>query len=303
MRRTYSAQVAATVDGMRAVAGLEFRHLRAFVAVAEEGSFTAAATRLQLTQPALSRTVAQMERIVGTVLIHRTRRLVRLTPAGNRFLPYSRRVLDVLDEGVRSARGEPSTLRVGFTWGSAAEHIAPIVRAFEEEHPHVHVELHRYDDTLAGLTDGRTHVGFLPGVQRREAPVSTLVLAEEPRVAALQAEHRLSARRTVRLSDLREETLVINVISGTTSLDLWESGQEPSRSVRVHNVDEWLEAIAAGRGVGLTPASTGRLYRHPQIRYRRIVDAPPVPLLLAWPRTAPHPLAIDFVAIVERRPR
>jgi DNA-binding transcriptional LysR family regulator len=68
----------------------------------------------------------------------------------------------------------------------------------------------------------------------------------------------------------------------------------------VRNVEEWLEAIAAGRGVGLTPASTGRLYSHPQIRYRPVLDAPLVPMVLAWPRSAPHPLVADFVGIAAR---
>ncbi|MCF7547529.1 LysR substrate-binding domain-containing protein [Pseudonocardia sp. WMMC193] len=161
-----------------------------------------------------------------------------------------------------------------------------------------------------------TRTGRIPGAPGDGSPVAweedvgtAHTLAAEQAFEGLTAADlafpasRLSARRTLRLADLREETLVINVISGTTSPDLWEAGRGPRRSVQVHNVDEWLEAIAAGRGVGLTPASTGRLYRHPQVRYRRIVDAPPVPLLLAWPRTAPHPLAIEFVAIAERRPR
>jgi DNA-binding transcriptional LysR family regulator len=70
--------------------------------------------------------------------------------------------------------------------------------------------------------------------------------------------------------------------------------------MRVRNVDEWMEAIAAGRGVGLTPASTGRLYSHPAIRDRLVTDAPRVPITLAWPRLAPHPLVPDFVAVAER---
>lgn len=69
--------------------------------------------------------------------------------------------------------------------------------------------------------------------------------------------------------------------------------------MRVRNVDDWMEAIAVGRGVGLTPASTGRLYTHPQIRYRLVADSPRVPITLAWPRLAAHPLVADFVASAE----
>jgi DNA-binding transcriptional LysR family regulator len=293
----------ARITEMSGSTGVELRHLRAFVAVAEERSFTRAAARLQLTQPALSRTVAALERLVGLELVQRNTRSVRLTPAGTRLLPYAHRALVVVEEAVGAAVDRPAVLRVGFTWGSTAEYTGPIVRAFEQDHPGVSVEIRRYDDTVAGLADGRTHVGFLPGPPE-DPRLGTLVLAEEPRVVALPADHPLAARDAVRLHELRTETIVINVVSGTTSLELWEAPGRPAATVRVRNVDEWMEAIAAGRGIGTTPASTGRLYTHPSIRYVRIEDAPDVPIILAWLRTAQHPLVADFVAVAGRtRPR
>lgn len=278
---------------------VELRHLRAFVAVAEELSFTRAAARMQITQPALSRTIAALERLVGSALVRRDRRTVALTAAGTRFLPHAHRVLAVVEEAVGSAASRLPVLRVGFTWGSTAEYTAPIVRAFEQAHPGVVVEIRRYDDTVAGLADGRTHVGFLPGVPA-DPRFESLVLAEEPRVAALPADHPLAARSEVYLADLATGPVVVNVVSGTTTLDLWEPGRWPQDVVRVRNVDEWMEAIAAGRGVGLTPASTGRLYSHPAIRYRLIADAPSVPISLAWPHSAAHPLVAEFVAVARR---
>ncbi|WP_307870451.1 LysR family transcriptional regulator [Saccharopolyspora endophytica] len=284
---------------MPAEHAVEMRHLRAFVAVARERNFTRAAQHLQITQPALSRTVASLERLVGTALLLRNRRTVQLTAAGQQFLPHVHRVLAVLDEAVGAATGGSPALRVGFTWGSTAEYTAPIVRDFERAHPDVTVEIRRYDDTVAGLDDGRTHVGFLPG-DPGDPRFGTLVLADEPRVVALPADHPLVSDEDVVLADLAGETIVINVVSGTTTLELWESTRRPDTVVRVRNVDEWMEAIAAGRGVGLTPASTGRLYTHPQIRYRLVADSPRVPITLAWPRLATHPLVADFVASAER---
>ncbi|GAB3362879.1 LysR family transcriptional regulator [Modestobacter lapidis] len=286
---------------MPAERALELRHLRAFVAVAEERNFTRAAERIQLTQPALSRTIAALERLLGTSLVFRNRRIVQLTPAGNRFLPHAHRVLAVLDEAVGAVTGAVPTLLVGFTWGSTAAYTGPIVRAFERAHPDVTVEIRRYDDPLAGLADGRTHVGFLPG-DPGDPRLGTLVLAEEPRVAALPADHPLAGRDEVLLADLADDAVVINVVSGTTTLDLWRPARRPVSVVRVRNVDEWMEAIAAGRGFGLTPASTGRLYTHPGICWRLVADAPPVPITLAWPRLAQHPLVPDFVAIAGRTP-
>ena len=278
----------ACMTRMSAERGIELRHLRAFLAVAEERNFTRAAERLQLTQPALSRTIAALERLLRTTLVFRNRRTVQLTAAGSRFLPHAQRVLAVLTEAVDAVGGDVPPLRVGFTWGSTAEYTAPIVRAFEQAHPGVRVDIRRYDDTLAGLADGRTHVGLLPG-DPQDPRLGTLLLAEQPRVVALPADHPLAARHEVFLADLADEAVVINVVSGTTALDLWEPGHRPAAVVRVRNVDEWMEAIAAGRGIGLTPASTGRLYSHPGIRYRLVTDAPPGAHhpRLAAPGTAP----------------
>jgi DNA-binding transcriptional LysR family regulator len=286
------------VDSYRGVAGIEFRHLRAFVAVAEELNFTRAAEALQLTQPALSRTIAQLERLVGVNLIQRTRRSVGVTAAGERFLAHARRALLVVEEAARAARGDPSFVWVGFTWGATSEYIGPVVRAFEETHPGVVVQLRRYDQTLAGLADGRATVGFLPG-DPHDPRVRTMVLSEEPRVAALPVDHPLTARTEVELDDLRSQAIVINVVSGTTTPDLWGSGGGPAAEVHVCNVDEWMEAIAAGRGIGLTPASTGRLYTHPRIRYRPVIDAPAVPMALCWPSVGAHPLVPDFIKAAE----
>ncbi|GAA3690646.1 LysR substrate-binding domain-containing protein [Yimella lutea] len=86
------------------------------------------------------------------------------------------------------------------------------------------------------------------------------------------------------------------MVSGTTSLDLWPLDQRPQKVVRVRNVDEWLEAVAAGRGVGLSAASTGLMYTHPQIVYRYLDDTPPVPITLVWRLGEENPLVSEFVA-------
>jgi DNA-binding transcriptional LysR family regulator len=279
--------------------GVELRHLRGFVAVVEEASFTRAAMRLSITQPALSRTIAQLERLLDVVLLNRTKQAVEITSAGEAFLPYARRALIAMDEAVRSAQRQAGELRVGFTWGAASAYMGPAVRAFERQHPGSRVELLRIDDTLAGVGDGRAHVGFLPSAPD-DPRIETMVLAHEPRVAAIPADHALARRRSLRLRDLRTESLVINIVSGSTTLDLWKPGQAPETIIEVRNVDEWLEEIAAGRGIGMTPATASRLYTHPQICYRKLLDAPFVPVVLAWPVSARHPLTDDFIAAAER---
>lgn len=277
--------------------GVELRHLRAFVAVSEERNFTRAAERVNLTQPALSRTIAQLERILGAALFVRDRRSVEPTRAAGPLLVHSRRIFAALDDAVSEARGGP-TLRVGFTWGSTAEYIAPVVRAFEREYPEVEVRLSRYDDTIAGLADGRAHLGFVPG-KPTDDRLRTLVLVDEGRVAALATTHPLADHTEVSLNDLSLDNIVINVVSGTTRLDLWEPAERPE-TILVRSVDEWMEAIATGHGVGLTPASTSRLYTHPGIRYLPVTDAPHVPIVLVWPKGPTHPFVEEFVATAAR---
>src|SRR5687767_1217875 len=94
---------------------VEVRHLRAFVAVAEEESFTYAALRLRITQPALSRTVQQLESILRVQLIRRTSKSFELTEAGSLFLDHARTTLASLDRGVAAARGN-TTITLGFSW-------------------------------------------------------------------------------------------------------------------------------------------------------------------------------------------
>ena len=200
--------------------------------MAEERSFTRAALRLSLTQPALSRTIAQLEPLLGVELLHRTRQIVELTSVGERFLPAAKRALGVVEDALRSATEEIRPLRVSFTYGGALPFIAPIVKAFEREHPRASVELHRVDDPLAGLGDGRADIAFLP-MAPDDPGFETAIVAQEPRVAAMPADHPLARRRSLRLRNLRSEKLVMNIVSGTTRIDLWPPGEAPkSRSSR-----------------------------------------------------------------------
>ncbi|MET1154696.1 LysR substrate-binding domain-containing protein [Arthrobacter sp.] len=275
---------------------VEFRHLRALVAVAEDLNFTRAAERLGTTQPSLSRSIASLEQAVGTLLVRRDRRSVALTPAGTRFVAYAQLALRALEEGVDAVAGPPLILRICFA-GALAEITGPAVKTFESLHPGIQVDIRRYDDPMARLSEGRCNLAFLLGNPNIQA-LQTLTLTEEVRMVALPAGHRLAESSAVSLKELSHETLVMNVLAGTTSVNMWEDADRPSQIVRVRNIDEWMEAIALGRGIGITPASTARFYSHPQIAFRNLVDAPRVPVVLAWRTGDPHPNIPDFIAAV-----
>ncbi|GAB2745812.1 LysR family transcriptional regulator [Kitasatospora kifunensis] len=281
---------------------LELRHLRAFLAVVDHRSFRGAAETLWISQSALSRTIAQLERIVGQTLLERNHRGVLLTEVGERLLPLAARALSAADDAVTATVSPHSTLRVGFSYNALGENTTPLVREFESVHPGVRVELRRIDEVpFAGIEDGRSHVAILRGLPA-DPRIGHVVLHQEPRVAALPREHPVAALAEVTMDDMRHSPLVVVPITGTTTLSLWDGvGQAPRQVIRVHNLEEWLEAIAAGRGIGLSGESTSMLHPHPWVVYRPVSDAPLLPVVLAWAGDQPHPLTSDFVDLAKAR--
>jgi DNA-binding transcriptional LysR family regulator len=287
-----------TADGTN---GVEIRHLQAFIAVAEEASFTRAAERLTVTQPALSRTVAQLERLVRSMLLYRTPQVVELTEAGERFLSYARKAVATVEEGVIAMRGY-AVLRVAFAWPAAGERSSQIFRAFEAEQPGARIEPRRCDNPMMELADGRAHLVFLRSTPD-DPRFGQLTLFRERRVAAVSADHPLAGRESVRLADLAGDPLVLNVVSGTTTAALWDNADPDRKIVETHNLDEWLESVAVGHGIGITPESSTRLHPHPWVTYIPLADAPPVPVVLVWPMSGQHPLCAAFIEVAQRHGR
>ncbi|MFF8695077.1 LysR family transcriptional regulator [Streptomyces sp. NPDC015144] len=276
--------------------GIEVRHLRAFLAVADEGNVTRAATRLHLTQPAVSRTLAALERHLGTRLVDRSTHHLALTPEGVVFRDRAAAAVAAFDEALDPGGLRRWPLRLGHAWSAFGPYTTPLLRRWQERYPRTPLELLRIDDRTAGLTRGEVDAALLRGPV--EAPgLVTELLFEEDRVAAVATDGPLAARATLRLADLRGETVVLNTVSGTTTVELWPPGGRPSATLTVANTDDWLAAIAAGRGVGVSGASTASMHPHPGVAYRPLTDAPPVPVLLARRDAPGHPALPDLLAL------
>ncbi|GHE96863.1 LysR family transcriptional regulator [Streptomyces longispororuber] len=276
---------------------VELRHLRGFLAVAEELNFTHAASALGVGQPALTRTVRSLEEALGTRLLDRTTRRVELTGAGRRLRDDLAPLLARLDAALRAPGAEPPVLRLGFT-SLLPEACGPLTAAFEAA-TGAGVRLVRRDEPLAGLATGACDVavvrGDLPdGVRGR-------VLLREPRVAVLaRGAGPLARRRVVDWAELAAYPLVVNTVTGTTRPELWPAGRRPELACTADNFDEWLEAVAAGHGVGVAPEPVARRYAHPGLRYVRLKNAPPVTVRLAVPERDPHPLAERYLRACAR---
>ncbi|MFF3782643.1 LysR family transcriptional regulator [Streptomyces sp. NPDC001933] len=283
--------------GQSAGRGIEVRHLRAFLAVADEGNVTRAAARLRLTQPAVSRTLAALELHLGIRLVDRSTHHLVLTPEGVAFRDKAAAAVAAFDEALDPGGLRHWPLRLGHAWSAFGPHTTPLLRRWQELYPQTPLELLRIDDRTAGLTRGEVDAALLRGPV--EAPgLVTEVLFDEDRVAAVAADGPLADRATLRLADLADETVVLNTVSGTTTVDLWPPGGRPTATLTVANTDDWLTAIAAGRGVGVSAASTAGMHPHSGVAYRPLVDAPPVPVLLARRDVPGHPALPALIALV-----
>ncbi len=275
---------------------VELRQLRCLVAIVDTGSFTDAAIDLGVSQAAVSRALASLETALGARLLRRTTREVSLTAAGSRVLPHARRTLAEADDIVRAAAAGHARLRIGYAWSAMGRHTTPFQRRWAAEHPEVELQLVRTNSATAGLAEGSCDIAVVRTEPDQRRFCDTIVGLER-RYCAMAADDAWAARRSLRLAEISERTLVIDRRTGTTTPDLWPPGAGPAIEY-TGDIDDWLAAIATGRCVGITPESTVAQYPRPGVIYRPMRDAPPVPVRLAWWRDDPHPATAAVTGLV-----
>lgn len=287
---------------------MELRHLRYFVAVAEELHFGRAAARLGIAQPPLSQQIRQLEGELGVVLLARTRRRVELTEAGRVFLEEARGILQRVTQAAgaarRAARGETGSLAIGVVASATYGLLPRVVRAFRERHPDVAL-------TLSVLSTGAQVAALRAGqlqlaIARPPFGDETLVaepLHEEPVVAALPSGHPLSARRSLPLRALAGEPLVLfprdrrpgwyDFVLGLCR----EAGFDPVVGQDAPELATAMALVAAGVGVTLVPASVQDL-RRSGVDYRSLAAPSPRTRLVALRRPGePLPVVTRFLAV------
>ncbi|MDO8212661.1 LysR family transcriptional regulator [Conexibacter sp. CPCC 206217] len=291
---------------------VELRHLRYFVAVAEELSFTRAAERLHIAQPPLSTQIRKLERELGVELFDRSRRAVALTAAGDVLLVEARRLLEQVDQSLRAAvragTGEVGRLAIGFVPSASNALLPSQLRAFHGRYPGVELTLREMapDDLVAAVLAGGIDVCFLylPFADER---LRTRTVLREPLVAALPAEHRLAGgrRKTVALEQLRDEPFVLPARHHMPGLNAGivaacrSAGFEPEVVQR----DVWLlqtvlGLVAAGLGVALVPASVQNLNRAGVV-FRPLRDAhAPIEMGAFWRAGDGSAALANFVAML-----
>jgi len=291
---------------------IELRHLRYFVAVAEESSFTAAAQRVHVAQQVLSTQIRQLEDAVGTQLLNRTNKGATLTPAGAAFLTSARETLAGLDRGVAAARNAARAvsgkLSVGVGSGCENETRTRLLTAFERAFPEVEVSIQPFDMTQpsAGLLDHSSDVALVrPPVA---APAIELqVVRSEPRMFVLSVGHPLSAREELGLADVAGLPFVTaDLATDGCEPRAWQDdwlvnprpgGDVPIIGATARTVDAWCEHVAAGHGIGLCPASAARFHARPGVCFVPSAGLPPAVMCVAWRAGDTRPAVRHFVSL------
>ncbi|MBR8743908.1 LysR family transcriptional regulator [Nocardiopsis sp. MG754419] len=277
---------------------LELRHLRCLVAIVDSGGFSDAALELGVSQAAVSRNLASLERLLGVRLLHRTSRSVTPTTAGVQVLARARHLLAEAENLIGEATTGHTRLRVGHAWSAVGRHTAEFQRRWADLHPDVALHLVRTNTPTGGLAEGLCDLAVVRAAfdGRR---FDSAVVGHERRHVALASDDLLARRRSVRLAELTDRLLLIDRRTGTTTEELWPEGSRPTIE-RTTDIDDWLAEIATGRAVGITPESTATQYRRDGIAFRPLRDAPTIEVRLVWRRHDPHPATHAAVALLSR---
>ena len=281
---------------------MELRHLRYFVAVAEERHFGHAAERLHIAQPPLSQQIRRLEAELGEPLLYRTTRSVELAPAGEVLLERGHEILAAVDSAVedarRAARGEYGRLAIGFTGSCTYAMLPALAAALGRALPGVVLDLQGELLTpaqVARLVDGTLDLGLLrPPVHDRA--LSTEVLRSEPLLAVLPDSHPLASSDAIPLELLEGEPFITypshfrSVVHDAVEDACAAHGFTPTAAHEVSETSTLVSFVAAGLGVSLVPASVrnmtiaGAVYR-PLVR-----DTTRVELAVAWREDDDRPI-------------
>jgi len=263
---------------------LELRQLRYFVAVARERNFTRAAEVMHIAQPPLSRQIQALEDEMGSTLIERGARPVRLTESGQLFLDQAVQILERVD-GMKAMMRQLQAVRrqrlgIGFVASTLYGYLPECVRRYREARPDVDVSFHELTtlEQLAALKEGRIDIGF-GRIEFNDPAVERTLLRNEELSAALYVSHRAASRLGgLKLEALAGDTLIVYPKAPRPSfadqvLALFrDRGVQPAAVHEVKELQTALGLVAAESGVCLVPASVERL-RRDNVVYRKLDEA------------------------------
>jgi LysR family transcriptional regulator, hca operon transcriptional activator len=289
---------------------MELRHLRYFVAVAEEGSLTVAAERrLHTAQPSLSRQIRDLEYEVGAQLMIRSAHGIELTAAGRAFLDHARLALAQVDAAREAARraAQPAKLSfaLGFLTGKEIDWLPEAIRLLRDELPNIEITVSsQYSPDLAdALVRGKLDVAFL----RRETRATDLmfkVVATEPFVVVLPSDHRLASNEAINPHDMVGETFI--AVSNTAPVGrkvvddyLRRSGIDIKPDHEADHLAMAMSLVASTRGVALLPAYARNLLPSSLVSRPLQGDVPTIDLVVGYSKTNTSPILKLFLSRID----
>jgi DNA-binding transcriptional LysR family regulator len=290
---------------------VELRHLRYFTAVVQWRGYREASRRLNIAQPAISQTVADLEQELGLKLFSRAGRKAELTPEGKVFYIEAMRTIEhaesAIDIAKRAARGEIGQLSVGFIGSATYLFLPGLVRSYKAQHPGVKLTLRELSpsDQDTALDSGLIDIGFTRALAaERSKKFTSLCLYRDPMLAVLPASRKLKTR-TVRVADLAHERFVLFHRAG--ALGLYDAvvglcndaGFSPMVEYESDRAQTVVTLVEAEQGVSIVPASLRNLWTKGVRFYRLQPDDVRIALVAAWKTEAPSVALRAFIELVK----
>jgi LysR family hca operon transcriptional activator len=288
-------------------AGMELRHLRYFVAIAEEGSISlAAGRRLHVAQPSLSRQLRELEAEIGTQLLIRSVQGVELTAAGRAFLDHARLALSQAEVAASAARRaadpESRTLALGFLSGCEPEWLPAVMHVLREELPKVEVTISsKHSPQLAeSLAAGKLDAAFMRPEEGHPDLVYK-VLITEPLIVVLPRDHRLASNDVIQPQDFVGETFIgmadqAPILRSLTEDYFQRSGIDLSPTHRVEYISMAMSLVASTRGLALLPDFARNFLTGSVISRPLAGVAPSIDLVLAHQKANTSPVLKLFLS-------
>ncbi|MCL1475355.1 LysR family transcriptional regulator [Argonema antarcticum] len=291
---------------------MELRHLRYFIAVAEELHFSKAAERLHIAQPPLSQQIQQLEAELGVELFQRkTKRQVQLTDAGRVFLQEAYQLLTQLEQAIqvtrRVGRGEVGQLRVGFISSVTYDVLPAILRQFREEFPDVELvllELTTIEQEQA-LRENRIEVGFVHPPLENDT-LSCECIQQQPLIVALPETHPLAVQERVKVSQLAEEFFIL--FPRQKGLGLYDriltlceqANFTPKVGQQAIQMQTIIGLVSAGMGIAIVPSCLQNLQRSGVVYRSFEEETPLVEAAVAWRQGEETPIVRQFLQVVRQ---
>jgi DNA-binding transcriptional LysR family regulator len=292
---------------------VELRHLRYFIAVAEELSFSQAANRLNMAQPPLSQQIKKLEEELGVSLFYRTKRQVVLTDAGKIFLEQAYQIFADCDRACdmaqKTARGELGHLVIGFTGVASFDILPRLISFYRSMYPRVELILRQLGtaEQVQELLGKKIQVGILC-LPVENSELNFEVIQKEPFVVALPKTHVLASRiAPIEVSELAQEEFIMTTRKvGQGYYDViinicQQAGFSPNIAQKVHELQTTVSLIAAGMGIALMPYSIQK-FQTPGVVYKRLKNT--ISMLetsIAWRKDETSPSVQSFLAVTNMK--